>query len=281
MTSESMLTAAASSSSANVETRGRDLPLVTVILTTRDRPRFLSIALACYQHQTYPNRELIVVDDGEEYPLDPAVVAAVGGRLIRVPVGTTLGAKLNLGAADARGSLCQNFDDDDWYAPRFLARMVTAVLSSWSVVCRPTVATLIPFLLFDLRRWQIRRSRDDGFAGSTLLFSPADARAAPFRDLSQAADSYFLEDQVHLGSTHLPVDALETFLAVRHGGGVMARGHTWTHLWGGGQPVDDDLTARPLYARGPEALLPGWALNAYREIRRELLGQASPIEASS
>src|SRR5882724_5904430 len=104
-------------------------PLVTVILTTRDRPRFLSIALTCYQQQTYPNHELIVVDDGEKFPVDEAAVTAVDGRLIRVPAGTTLGAKLNLGAAEARGSLCQNFDDDDWYAPRFLARMVSAVLS--------------------------------------------------------------------------------------------------------------------------------------------------------
>ena len=248
-------------------------PLVTVILTTRDRPRFLPIALACYRHQTYPRRELIVVDDGEMYPADPAAVAAVGGQLLRAPHGTPTGAKLNLGVAEARGTFCQNFDDDDWYAPRFVARMVAAVYASWPVVCRPTIATLKPFLLFDLRRWQIRRSRDDGYAGSTLLYTPADVWAAPFRDVSNSVDTYFLDDQQRVGTRCLPVEALEAFLAVRHGGGTTSRGHTWTHL-SDGQRVDDDLAVRPRYARGPEELLPEWACDAYRQIRDDLLGPA-------
>src|SRR5688500_4978455 len=97
----------------------RSAPLVSVILTTRDRPRLLSVALACYRHQTYPNRELVVVDDGAEFPADAAAVAAVGGRLVRAEPGTPLGSKLNQGASVAQGLLCQKMDDDDWYAPRF------------------------------------------------------------------------------------------------------------------------------------------------------------------
>jgi hypothetical protein len=80
-------------------------PLVSVILTTRDRPRFLSIALACYRHQTYPNRELIVVDDGDGHPADPSAIAAAGGRLIRVPLGASIGLKLSRGTVEARGAL--------------------------------------------------------------------------------------------------------------------------------------------------------------------------------
>ena len=37
-----------------------DKPLVSMILTTRDRPRFLEVALRCYEHQSYAARELIV-----------------------------------------------------------------------------------------------------------------------------------------------------------------------------------------------------------------------------
>src|SRR5262245_3924342 len=72
-------------------------PLVSAILTTRDRPRLLSIALNCYARQTYWARELIVIDDGEVFPADAAAVEAVGGRLIRVEPGTLLGTKLNRG----------------------------------------------------------------------------------------------------------------------------------------------------------------------------------------
>src|SRR5581483_2994562 len=97
-----------------------DRPFVSVLLTTRDRPRLLPVALACYRQQTYPNRELIVVDDGGRVPADRSAVEAVGGRLLRVAPGAWLGEKLNVGAEAARGALCQKMDDDDWYGPDFL-----------------------------------------------------------------------------------------------------------------------------------------------------------------
>ena len=96
------------------------LPLVSVVLPTRDRPRLLSIALACYARQTYQNRELIVVDDGDSAPVDAAAVEAVGGRVLRVPPGLALGSKLNVGIEQARGAFIQKMDDDDFYAPTFI-----------------------------------------------------------------------------------------------------------------------------------------------------------------
>ena len=120
-----------------------DRPLVSVVIATRDRPRLLSIALACYQHQTYANRELIVVDDGLTAPADASAVEAAGGRLIRVEPGTSLGTKLNRGVQAARGRFCQKMDDDDWYAPTFIETMVRSVHESWTVVRRPTLAVLM------------------------------------------------------------------------------------------------------------------------------------------
>src|SRR5579875_774722 len=121
ITSPARSASAARPSRVNRQTDGR--PLVSVILTTRDRPRFLDIALACYAHQTYPDRELIVVDDGQEFPADPDRVAAAGGKLVRVPPGTPLGTKLNAGVREARGVLCQKMDDDDWYAANFMEKL--------------------------------------------------------------------------------------------------------------------------------------------------------------
>src|SRR6476661_4413402 len=98
---------------------GADFPLVSVVMATRDRPRLLSVTLECYRRQTYARRELVVVDDGDRDPVDPATVAAAGGRLLRVPLGTPLGAKLNLGIEATSGPLCQKIDDDGWYATGF------------------------------------------------------------------------------------------------------------------------------------------------------------------
>jgi glycosyltransferase involved in cell wall biosynthesis len=250
-------------------------PAVSVVLTTRNRPRFLSVALACYRHQTYPRRELIVVDDGDEFPVDEAAVDAAGGRLVRVEPGTPLGTKLNRGVEAARGPLCQKMDDDDWYAPRFLETMVAAFLADRREVCRPSIAFLMPFLFFDVARWEVRRSIAVNAPGATLLFAREEWEARPFRPVRYDEDVWFLLDQLRLGAAALPVRAPELFLAVRHQGVGRDRGHTWTHQ-GDGEQLEAYLARRPLREGGPEALLPDWALAFYRELRRELLGLAEP-----
>jgi len=244
-------------------------PLVSVVLTTRDRPRLLPIALRCYAAQTYPARELIVVDDGDVHPADEAAVAAVEGRVLRVPPGTVLGEKLNRGLELARGRLCQKMDDDDWYAPTFVDTMVRAVLAGSADACTPTIAFLMPFLFFDVARWEIRRSLENNIPGATFMFPREDWRERPFRALRHDEDTWFLLDQLHAGATGLPVEALETFLAVRHAGSRQERGHTWTHQ-ATGQTLEGHMRARPLHAATPEALLPEWALATYREIRAEI-----------
>ena len=253
---------------------GSDLPTVSVVLTTRDRPRLLTVVLACYRHQTYPHRELIVVDDGDQFPADAAAVTGAGGRLIQVEPGTPLGSKLNVGFAEARGPLCQKMDDDDWYAPHFLETMVSALLASWRVACTPTLAFVAPFLFFDVARWEVRRSMTNNMPGATLLFAREDWVERPFRALPGDEDLWFLLDQARLGASPLQVDGLETFLAVRHRG-ARDRGHTWTHQTTG-HTLEDHLLHRPLYKR-PENLLPAWALAVYRDLRRELLPNAVPV----
>src|SRR4051812_45905269 len=102
----------------------RQPPLVSVVLITRDRPLLFSVALRCYEHQTYEPRELIVVDDGLESPADRTAIEALGGRLITVAPGTPLGIKLNVGIEAARGRFCMKMDDDDWYGPDYISTMV-------------------------------------------------------------------------------------------------------------------------------------------------------------
>ena len=261
-------------------TQRHEAPLISVIMATRDRPRLLPIALTCYQHQTYPRRELIVVDDGEEFPADAARVAAIGGRLIRVEPGTPLGTKLNDGVEAAAGRFCQKMDDDDWYAPRFLETMVSSMLMSWHGVCRPTLAYLMPFLFFDLLRWEVRRSMPVNIPGATLLFGRDDWEARRFRPVRRDEDVWFLLDQTRAGVTRLPVHAPELFLAVRHQGVGRDRGHTWTRQMSG-QTLERHLTRRPRHKGGPNSILPSWALAVYQELRRDLLESATSVGTAS
>src|SRR5947209_5289208 len=255
------------------------MPLVSVIMATGERPRFLPVALECYRQQTYKNRELVVVDDGLEFPADVDLLEGVGGRVVRMEHGTMLGTKLNRGICEARGSVLQKMDDDDWYAPTFIQTMVSRFLASRRTVCRPTIAFLMHFLFFDVARWEIRESVGNNIPGATLLFSRDAWEEAPFRAVGNDEDNWLLRDQLDVGGALQPVRALHTFLAVRHGGGGGNRGHTWTSQ-STGQMVEDYMQARPLHAGGPQSILPAWAVEFYRCIQRDLLNGSSPASAN-
>ena len=249
-------------------------PLVSVVLTTRDRPGLLSVALACFRQQTYSNRELIIVDDGAAAPVSADAAADVGGRLLRVPADTPLGAKLNAGIQRARGTLCHRMDDDDWYAPDFLERMVDAWLTQRRPVCRPALAYLQPYLVFDLAEWTIRRAPRTLAVGATLVFAREDWAESPFRAVRRDDDAWFISDQNRRGRVIVPVDAIETFLSVRHGATANNRGHTWT-AQADGRPLAESFRTYEPWKGQPKDLLPAWALAVYRNLRCDLLRSGS------
>jgi glycosyltransferase involved in cell wall biosynthesis len=260
----------------------QDLPLVSVILATRDRSGLLSIALECYRRQTYPHRELIVVDDGGAFPADETAIAAAGGRVIRMPEGTSLGAKLNRGASEARGPLCQKWDDDDWYAPDFLNVMVDAYLRHNAEICRPTVAYQRLHIWFDLERWQVLEWPAEQMAGSTLLFAREDWEEHPFRPVGRSEDVWFAVDQMKADASPALVEDGASYVCVRHGASSAGRGHAWGQ-WGDGQPVETHLRAHARECHDPAEIFPAWALATYTSLRDEAARQTEkpPVDGRS
>ena len=102
--------------------------------TTASRARFHPQLWQCFVDQSWPDKELVVV---ETYHDEPSAffqsIALVDPRLkyfgIKRPVGEdlTVGAKRNATILLASGQYCVNFDDDDLYADRYVEHMVTAM----------------------------------------------------------------------------------------------------------------------------------------------------------
>src|SRR5262249_28960974 len=98
-------------------------PRISCIMPTRDRRSFVPLALRCFAAQDYPDRELILVDDGAD-PVADLAEGVPGVRYVRVRGTRSIGAKRNLGFGAATGEIVAHWDDDDWYGPdRLTAQM--------------------------------------------------------------------------------------------------------------------------------------------------------------
>jgi glycosyltransferase involved in cell wall biosynthesis len=95
-------------------------------MPTKNRRQFVPKAIEYYQRQDYANRELLVLDDGDDpvqdlMPDDPTI------RYVRLDRPYRLGLKRNLACQLARGDILAHWDDDDWYAPWRLTHQVSGM----------------------------------------------------------------------------------------------------------------------------------------------------------
>ncbi len=113
--------------------RWRDLMpvLVSVILPTFNRARFLGDALRSIREQTYPHWELVVIDDGSTDGTEAVVRQHVAEwtepvRYVRQENRGAYGAR-NTGLDHASGDCVAFFDSDDLWLPHHLERCVQAL----------------------------------------------------------------------------------------------------------------------------------------------------------
>jgi glycosyltransferase involved in cell wall biosynthesis len=94
-------------------------------ITRGDRPGLLSEAVSDFVRQTFADRELVILHDGDEaaHARVGAIVAAHAGASIRIErtlPGPRLGELRNIAIARARGEWICQWDDDDRYHPERL-----------------------------------------------------------------------------------------------------------------------------------------------------------------
>jgi glycosyltransferase involved in cell wall biosynthesis len=109
---------------------GAQPAFVSALMVTRDRAALAACSIDCFRRQTWPHRELVIVDDGQDDAL-PSLVRALGDpriRLLRLSSqGLPLGTLRNRAVAEARGELVCQWDDDDLFHPERIALQVAAL----------------------------------------------------------------------------------------------------------------------------------------------------------
>nr|WP_276600701.1 glycosyltransferase [Nannocystis sp. ILAH1] len=101
--------------------------MISAICPTYARSDRHALLYEAFLHQDHADSELLVLDDSPEPSSfflaldDPRVCYE------HLPVRQSIGAKRNMLVARARGEVVVHFDDDDYYAPDYLARMAEAL----------------------------------------------------------------------------------------------------------------------------------------------------------
>lgn len=159
-------------------------PLVSVVVPAYNAAWSLHETLASVCAQTYPNMEVLVVDDGSTDATaevaadwvrrDPRV------RLIRKPNGGVASAR-NRGILEARGIYIAPIDSDDLWAPDNLERQVGALEAAGPDACMSFARTVcVDRLCRPLRSEEPKPPQTD-FRGLLLRNSVANGSAAVFR----------------------------------------------------------------------------------------------------
>jgi glycosyltransferase involved in cell wall biosynthesis len=115
-------------------TRSPDLPLVSAVCVTADRREFVRAAIACFVAQDYPEKELVVIDDGRDRVGDLCAAVPRCRYVALDGEKRKIGVKRNLGAEAAAGEILCHWDDDDWSAPSRIRDQVERMLASGKAV---------------------------------------------------------------------------------------------------------------------------------------------------
>ncbi|HJZ54819.1 MAG TPA: glycosyltransferase family 2 protein [Gemmataceae bacterium] len=228
------------------------VPLVSCVMPTADRRAFVPQAIRYFRRQDYPNKELVVVDDGAD-PVEDLVPTDPQVRYVRLTGRRTLGAKRNACVEVCRGELVMHWDDDDWMAPHRITYQVAALVRSGAEVCGSS-----RLLFYDPVRghtWLYDYAPDGRpwIAGGTLLYTKTFWRRAPFPDIQVGSDTVFVWNQPLDTAAFLP--DYRYYVAVIHPGNTSPKllSHAlWTrweanveHLIGDDMPFYHALGTAP------------------------------------
>jgi glycosyltransferase involved in cell wall biosynthesis len=107
-------------------------PLVSCLMVTKNRANLAKRAIFCFLQQTYSNKELIIIDDGENNDLEKFIRQFPHSQITyyRLPSqGLTLGELRNISVAKATGTYLCQWDDDDLYDPLRLELQMAVIQS--------------------------------------------------------------------------------------------------------------------------------------------------------
>lgn len=203
-------------------------PLVSCIMPTYNRRVFIPHAIQYFLRQDYPQKELIIIDDGSD-PIEDLVPDHPAIRYYRFPKKITLGAKLNLACGHARGNIIAHWDDDDWYAPHRLSYQVHSLEEN-----HVFMSGINHLLYFDLQKkhaFQYKYPQDQRtwLSGSSLCYKKTFWAGNPFADINVGMDGLFVWSTTSDHLCVLPDSTFAVHMIHAENGSSKDTSNAWWH----------------------------------------------------
>lgn len=201
--------------------------LVSAIMPTKDRAAFIPGVIACFLSQDWPDKELLILDDGESIAhLIPKHHPEISYHRCEP---RSVGAKRNIACSRAQGEVIVHWDSDDWFAPN---RITDQVLRHTESKASISGYSKLPFADDDLRRaWMYSSWVGQYVVGTSLCYSKEYWLSHPFLDVSQGEDNHM----VHNAPSVVTADGSRFIVARTHGGNTVERRHMLSRtVWDGG-----------------------------------------------
>lgn len=217
----------------------RNDPLVSCLCVTERRVKFLKRAIRCFQAQTYPNKELVVVYKDND-PDTHAYLGELHGdglRPVRVEngPGLTLGDLRNKAVEHSRGDYFCNWDDDDWYHADRLRVQVACLRDNYQ-----DAALLSNLLMYDEGSGQAYFSDFDFWANSILCRKAVFTEAVRYPARERSEDEVFVQRLVRHCKVY-PVISSNLYVYVFHGRNTWDETH-FRNMFSESQPLSAALS---------------------------------------
>jgi len=158
-------------------------------MVTRNRRELAERAVHCFLEQTWPRKELVIVDDGAQ-DYEPMLAryrstADIHYHRVAHVEGRRLGTLRNLSIEVSSGTWCMQWDDDEWYHPHRIVTQFEALGANHSSALRWTLMHVNSSRFGDL----VYRADAGTATPGTILFHRDVAR---YPNLARGEDSAFM-----------------------------------------------------------------------------------------
>lgn len=213
-------------------------PKVSCLMPTRNRKDFVRQSICYFNKQSYPNKELIIVDDGDDgdETIRDIIQDVPNISYIFLSKQQSIGTKRNIACEIAKGDLMMCWDDDDWYGKHRISHQVMPFIRNSA-----DATGLSQCVLLSMERqcfWNInpgfqRQLFLQGIIGGSLMFKKKHwQEGVRFPDASIAEDAHIQRELIQRGANIVKLPNNKDFIYVRH------TTNTWQFSLGGWEPAD-------------------------------------------